>query len=118
MEKIVHPGSMLSQVFGSVFRKPATRRYPYVKIEVVDRFRGKLKFDKTRCNGCMLCMKDCPSKAINIIKVGEKEFKAVLSIDKCVFCAQCVDSCAKDALEYTKEFELAHFDRKYLQVEI
>ena len=118
MIKIVHPGSMLSQVIGSVFRKPATRLYPYEKIEVVDRFRGKLKHDRTRCNGCMLCMKDCPSNAINIIKIGEKEFKAVLSLDKCIFCAQCVDSCSKDALECTKDFELAHFDRKYLQVEI
>jgi formate hydrogenlyase subunit 6/NADH:ubiquinone oxidoreductase subunit I len=118
MGKIVRPGSMLSLVFSSVFRKPATRLYPYVKIEVVDKFRGKLKYNKERCNGCMLCMKDCPSNAITIVKVAEKEFKAVLSLDKCVFCGQCVDSCPKDALECTKDFELAHFDRKYLQVEI
>ena len=96
----------------------ATRLYPFVKIEVVDKFRGKLKHYKDRCNGCMLCMKDCPSNAIIIVKVADKEFKAVLSLDKCIFCGQCVDSCAKDALECTKDFELAHLDRKYLQVEI
>ena len=118
MGKIVRPGSMLSQVLSSVFRKPATRLYPFVKIEVVDKFRGKLKHYKDRCNGCMLCMKDCPSNAIIIVKVADKEFKAVLSLDKCIFCGQCVDSCSKDALECTKDFELAHFDRKYLQVEI
>ncbi len=118
MMNIVHPGSMLSQVFSSVFHKPATRLYPYVKAEVADRFRGKLKHDRTKCNGCMLCMKDCPSKAITIVKVADKEFKAVLSLDKCLFCAQCVDSCSRDALEYTRDFELAHFDRKNLQVEI
>jgi len=63
-------------------------------------------------------MKDCPSNAIDIVKVEEKKFKAILSLDKCIFCGQCVDSCAKDALECTKDFELANFDREHLQVEI
>lgn len=119
MENIIKlPGKMLSTVMGSVFRKPATVLYPFVKIEVVDNFRGKLKFFQEKCIGCKICMRDCPSDAIDIIKVEEKKFKAILSLDKCIYCAQCVDSCPKDALESTKNFELAHFDRKHLQVEI
>ncbi len=57
-------------------------------------------------------MKDCPSNAIEIIKVADKEFKAVLHLDKCIYCGQCADSCNKDALHCSSEFELAGFDRK------
>jgi NADH-quinone oxidoreductase subunit I len=116
--RIKGPGRMLSLVLSSVVSKPATVLYPYFKPEVVDRFRGKLKFDASRCNGCKLCMKDCPSNAIDIIKVAEKQFKAIVKLDLCLYCGQCVDSCNKDALVNTKDFELAHFDRKHLEVEI
>jgi formate hydrogenlyase subunit 6/NADH:ubiquinone oxidoreductase subunit I len=118
MRKFMRPGRMVSLVLNSVVHKPATTLYPFFKREVVDNFRGKLKFTQDRCNGCKLCMKDCPSNAIDIVKVEEKKFKAVLSLDKCIFCGQCVDSCAKDALEMTKDYELANFNRKSLQVEI
>jgi formate hydrogenlyase subunit 6/NADH:ubiquinone oxidoreductase subunit I len=118
LNKFKLPGKMFSQVMESVFLKPATVLYPFVKIDVVDKFRGKLKFDQEKCIGCKICMRDCPSDAIDIQKVAEKKFKAILALDKCIYCGQCTDSCPKDALEMTKDFELAQFDRKHLQVEI
>ena len=62
-------------------------------------------------------MKDCPSDAIHIEKVGDT-FEAVLDLDKCIYCAQCVDTCPKKALEATTKFELAQIDRKKLRVKI
>jgi formate hydrogenlyase subunit 6/NADH:ubiquinone oxidoreductase subunit I len=118
MENKKRPGKMFSTVMGSIFHKPATVLYPFVKIEVVDKFRGKLKFDQEKCIGCKICMRDCPSDAIEIEKVAEKKFKAIVSLDKCIYCGQCTDSCPKDALEMTKDFELAQLDRKKLRVEI
>lgn len=114
------PAKMLSMVFGSQFKKPNTVLYPFVKPEVVDRFRAKLKFDQEKCIGCKICMRDCPSFAIEIFKVSETEkiFQAVVRLDRCIYCGQCVDSCPKDALEQTKNFELAHFNRESLKVEI
>ena len=61
-------------------------------------------------------MKDCPSDAITITKVGEKKFQAEIDISKCIYCAQCVDSCPKKALEATGEFELAQTDHGKLKV--
>lgn len=109
------PGKMLAETVRHVLKKPATIRYPYVKVEMPAGFRGKIKFDSEKCIGCKACMRDCPSKVINIIKVGDKKFEAEFLNDRCIFCAQCVDTCPKDALEATVEFELATFDRKNLK---
>lgn len=113
---MIRPGKMLKQVLNSIFIKPATTRYPFVKFEMPDNFRGKLKFYPERCIGCKLCMRDCPSAAINIKKTGEKQFEAEMDLGKCIYCGQCVDSCLKKALEMTREFELASLNRDTLKV--
>jgi formate hydrogenlyase subunit 6/NADH:ubiquinone oxidoreductase subunit I len=63
-------------------------------------------------------MKDCPSNAIEIVKVGDRQFRAIVRLDKCIYCGQCCDSCNKGALSCTKEFELANFKRADLTVDI
>ena len=63
-------------------------------------------------------MKDCPADAIIIEKTGDKQFKAIVHLDRCIYCGQCTDSCPRDALKCTKCFELAHFDREKLKVDI
>jgi Formate hydrogenlyase subunit 6/NADH:ubiquinone oxidoreductase 23 kD subunit (chain I) len=111
-------GKMLPLALRSLLKKPATIDYPHQKANVPPDFRGKLKFDASRCVGCRLCMKDCPSGAIEIINVGEKLFKAVVHLDKCIYCGQCTESCKRGALCCTPEFELAAFDRSKLTVDI
>jgi len=63
-----------------------------------------------------MCMRDCPAGAITIRKVADKVFEADIDLGKCIYCAQCVDSCPKKALEATSEFELASTDREKLKV--
>ena len=109
-------GKMLSEVLRSVGRKPATVRYPHVKVTMPPDFRGKLEFDSSKCIGCKMCMRDCPAEAITIVKVGEKRFEAQVDVGKCIACGQCVDSCPKDALKLTGEFELAQLKRGKLRV--
>jgi formate hydrogenlyase subunit 6/NADH:ubiquinone oxidoreductase subunit I len=110
------PGKMMSQVLGSLFKKPATSKYPFVKKAMPKNFRGKLRFYPEKCIGCKMCMRDCPSGAITIRAVGDKKFEAVIDLDKCIYCAQCVDTCPKKALEATPDFELAQIDHKKLRV--
>jgi len=113
---MIRPGKMLRQVLKSIFKKPATTRYPFIKSAMPENFRGKIVFHPERCIGCRMCMRDCPSNAIVIKKVGEKQFEAEFDLGKCIYCAQCVDSCLKKALESSKDFELAAIDRKTLKV--
>ena len=113
---MINPGRMMRQVLSSIFKKPATTTYPYTKAVMPNKFRGKLKFYPERCIGCKLCMRDCPSNAINIKMVGAKQFVCEIDLGKCIYCAQCVDSCMKKALEATGEFELASLDREKLKV--
>jgi len=110
------PGRMLAEVLRSLFKKPATVRYPAVKLEMADKFRGKLKFTPEKCIGCKLCMRDCPTNAITITKTAEGKFEAEIDLGKCIYCAQCVDSCLKKALETTKDVELAQLNRNKLKV--
>lgn len=109
------PGKMLREVLHSAVRKPATVRYPSVKVTMPKGFRGKLRFHLARCIGCRLCMRDCPTNAVTIRKVGDKQFEADIDLGRCIYCGQCVDSCPKNALETTGEFELAQLERRKLQ---
>lgn len=112
----MRPGKMLKEVLRSVFKKPATNLYPAEKLEMGEKYRGKLKFDPAKCIGCRLCMRDCPTGAITINKTPDNKFEAEIDLGKCIFCGQCVDSCLKKALEITKDVELAELDIKKLKV--
>jgi formate hydrogenlyase subunit 6/NADH:ubiquinone oxidoreductase subunit I len=97
--------TMLGDVLRSLVRKPVTQRYPFEKTEAPDNLRGRLVWDATKCTGCMLCVKDCPSKAIEIITVDKvnKRFVMRYHLDRCTFCAQCVETCRFSCLNMSHD---------------
>ena len=46
----------------------------------------------------------------------KKKFEAIIDLGKCIYCAQCVDSCPKKALEFTNNVELAQLNKEKLKV--
>ena len=103
-------GSMLSDVLTSFFKKNVTRRYPFDKLPAPSRLRGKLYWDPTKCTGCQLCIKDCPSNAIELIVLDKVAKRFVLRYheDRCTYCAQCVVNCRFKCLSMSStDWELA-----------
>jgi formate hydrogenlyase subunit 6/NADH:ubiquinone oxidoreductase subunit I len=105
---------MLGDVFASLFRRPATERYPYATRTAPVRLRGKLLWDSGKCRGCMLCVRDCPAQAvtIDIVDRAAKLYVFHYHVGRCIYCAQCVVSCREGALSMWSElYHLSSADK-------
>lgn len=112
-------GSMFSDILKSFFKKPFTEKYPFVKKDAPENLRGKLVWNPEKCSGCMLCIKDCPSDAIELLTVDKvnKKFVMRYNMDKCTFCAQCVLNCRFNCIEMSEEqWELASTRKEPFEV--
>lgn len=108
---------MMIQVLKSLIKKPFTRLYPKVRIEVEEYYKGRLNHDPKKCIYCGLCAKYCPS---NAIKVDVKNRVWSFNLGKCLFCGQCEEVChtmpKRDAIKLTKEYELASINKKDFKI--
>ena len=100
-------GIFLPELIRSLFKKPNTVDYPFKKLEVPPGFR---------------VTPFCPAEAIEITEINkeEKRFLMVIHNDRCIHCAQCVDSCPTTpvkAMEMDHLYELADFDRHNLKMQ-
>ena len=120
--------------FREFFKPTVTVQYPYQTLKMSARFRGHIELiadeaGKPKCVVCGMCERACPSACISLGSVsvevevdGKIKKKKVLSkyeldFTKCSLCGQCVESCNFEALEFSKEYNLAstrkedfHFD--------
>ncbi|MDR1684549.1 MAG: 4Fe-4S dicluster domain-containing protein [Elusimicrobiota bacterium] len=124
------PLAALREVFKNLFTAPSTAGYPHAKACPDAGYRARIKYTPQLCVGCQLCVKNCPANAITITLLnpqdkpitGEdgkvtppvRKFECKIDLTRCIFCAQCVDSCFKKALCSSQEFELASADKAAL----
>jgi NAD(P)H-quinone oxidoreductase subunit I len=107
--------TILGDMLRSLFRRPATRLFPFERQPTPERLRGKLHWNPEKCNGCCLCVKDCPANAIELITIDKASKRFVLRyhMDRCTFCGQCVQSCRFKCLEMSsEEWELAALNKE------
>lgn len=122
--------AMLPRVFAQMFKRPYTNKFPakyapssttrflekvgegkakmIPPIETPEGFRGKIQYNREKCTGCKLCIRVCPSGAIEF-KEEEKKIKIYLA--RCTFCSQCNDICPVNCLSMGNEFLLADADK-------
>ena len=102
--------TMLGDVMQSLVREPVTERYPFERKEAPENLRGRLVWEPEKCTGCQLCVKDCPSRALELITVDKatKRFVMRYQVDRCTYCAQCVETCRFGCLNMSHDqWELA-----------
>ena len=112
-------GSMFGDMFRSLFKRPVTELYPFEKHTTPTRLRGELFYNPEKCTGCQLCVKDCPSNAIELVTIDKanKRFVMRYHIDRCTFCAQCVQNCRFACLSMSNEqWELAALKKEAFTV--
>jgi NADH-quinone oxidoreductase subunit I len=117
-------GRALGVTLKNLGRKPVTVRYPDVKRQYPERFRGvlALTYDKEtgeeNCIGCRLCEYICPPQviAVEMLKAKERNYakRFTLELYACEFCELCVQVCPTDAIVMLKTFDLATADRREL----
>ncbi|MGD1904737.1 MAG: NAD(P)H-quinone oxidoreductase subunit I [Leptolyngbyaceae cyanobacterium] len=113
-------GQGLSVTFDHMKRRPITVQYPYEKLILSERYRGRIHFEFDKCIACEVCVRVCP---INLPvvdwafdKSSKKKTLRHYSIDfgVCIFCGNCVEYCPTNCLSMTEEYELAAYDRHEL----
>jgi len=113
------------------FQKPITVHYPHETLPIPKRYRGHVvlvrdpETGKALCIACKSCQKACPSDCIvvdGIKREGEKkksvtDFK--LDFTKCSLCGSCVEVCPVDALQFSREYNLASTSKEqYCQIDL
>ncbi len=113
------------------FKPQVTVHYPHQSLKMPRRYRGHIvlvkeqETGKSLCIACKACEKACPSDCIvveGLKREGEKkksvtEFK--LDFTKCSLCGSCVEVCPTDALDFSKEYNLASTSKEsFYQIDL
>ena len=109
------PATMFLDITKSLFRQPVTEQYPFDRRPAPERLRGRLVWEPATCTGCGLCAKDCPADAIQMIVLDKKAKRFVMEyhVDRCTYCAQCVQSCRQGCLSMASDiWELSALSRE------
>jgi len=80
------------------FKLPPTyliKQLPQTALELVNRFAEfRPRVDKYKCNGCRICIENCPLSAIEL-----QNKKAKIDCGKCVDCFCCLEVCSIGAMK-------------------
>jgi formate hydrogenlyase subunit 6/NADH:ubiquinone oxidoreductase subunit I len=92
--------NLLGNIFRSVTRGPATRRYPFERRAAPGGARGRLEMEISTCIFCGLCQRRCPA---NAIAVAREPKSWTCDPYACILCGACIEACPKDCLRFDKE---------------
>lgn len=101
------------------FKPTVTLQYPHESLKMTPRYRGHIELVRDpetgthRCISCGMCQKNCPSDCITVKSEKREGVKGkvltqyILNFTTCSLCGQCVENCKPNALQFSKEYNLA-----------
>ncbi len=105
------------------FKPVVTEQYPYEVPTMTPLFRGHIELigneetGQPNCVVCGMCQRACPSVCISLDGKKSESGKGkvltryILDFTKCSLCGSCVESCNFNALRFSREYNLASFDK-------
>jgi len=90
----------------------------------IDREKNVAIVDTEKCNGCGLCVAECPLNLIELVPAGTKiaflcNYKPLRDIPGrercdfgCIHCRKCFKACEDEAIEWNKETALPEFNQE------
>jgi formate hydrogenlyase subunit 6/NADH:ubiquinone oxidoreductase subunit I len=93
--------SLLRAIIDAIIASPDTVDYPFGDINLPEGYRGAIVIDPDKCIGCGLCVRDCPTGALQLEKKSRDEFKLIHYPARCAYCGQCEDSCRHEAIGHS-----------------
>ena len=108
--------AMIKELLRTASKKASTTKYPYGRAEVVEGLRARLLCDHSLCIWCGLCVRNCPSKALDMDSKLERQL--LWYMGRCLLCGLCAEVCPVDALSFSPDFELAFHSRDAMTVAI
>jgi len=105
------------------FRPVVTEQYPWEVPTMTPLFRGHIELigneetGGSNCVVCGMCQRACSSECISLDGKKNEGGKGkvltsyILDFTKCSLCGSCVESCNFNALRFSREYNLASFDK-------
>ncbi len=90
-----------------------TVNYPAQPARISDRFRGRPSFDFEKWKDARPAAEVCPTGAISLRDEGDSR-EVTVDYGLCVFCGLCAEASIDQAVQITREFELATTERRKL----
>jgi len=117
-------GAVLRELLASLWKGPATVRYPAERVPVPTGFRGRIAIRDDACIGCSKCALVCPTECIDMVP-SEREVpakgrtivrkkKPEVHLFACIRCGLCEEYCPTDpkAIYLTEAFAGAGPDKE------
>jgi len=92
---------MAKTVIKSLFKKPATVKYPFGPKILPKGARGSISIDIAKCIFCGMCQRKCPTAAL-IVNKEEKTWN--IARLRCITCGYCVEICPKKCLQMNNQY--------------